>query len=222
MTLLVPSPRVAKLQHATDDAVAAVLSVLPCRTPTAWLEHALCHVDVLLIDHANCEKKAAGAALNLMYRYVDKPPLLTRMARLAREELRHFEQVLQQMAKHGVTYRHLTPGRYAAALRAHVRHAEPGRLVDLLLIGAIVEARSCERFELLARSLDAPLAGFYRRLLASEAGHFAHYLALARRYAGAGDQNTVSDRLQLLLAHEARLIAEPDDVFRFHSGVPVT
>jgi tRNA 2-(methylsulfanyl)-N6-isopentenyladenosine37 hydroxylase len=217
-----PTSRIsAGFDVAIEDALRDILPMLPCRTPAAWLDHAETNVDLLLIDHANCEKKAASAALNLMYRYVDKPTLLSRMSRLAREELRHFEQVLTLMRTLGVQYRHLTPGRYAAAMHRQVRNGEPGRLIDLLLVGAIVEARSCERFHALSERLAAPLDAFYRRLLLSEAGHFRRYLALARHYAdAAGIVRPVTARLDELLSCERTLVLGPDEDFRFHSGPP--
>ena len=187
---------------------------LACPTPDAWLDDALAHLPTLLIDHANCEKKAAGTALGLLYRYVDKPPLLRKLSRLAREELRHFEQVLELMEGQGVDYVHLAPGRYAGSLHRLVSRQEPQRLVDLLLVGAIVEARSCERFQRLSEVAPAPLAGFYGRLLASEARHFQDYLKLAERYSDA----PLRPRLERFLAAEAALVTDPDSTFRFHSG----
>ncbi|MGE0622518.1 MAG: tRNA-(ms[2]io[6]A)-hydroxylase [Pseudomonadales bacterium] len=194
--------------------VADVLAFLCCRTPGLWFEQAASHVDALLIDHANCEKKAAGNALSLLYRYVDKPELLHTLSRLAREELRHFEQVLAVMEKRGVAYVHLTPSRYAAGLRDLIRTSEPGRLIDTLLMGAVVEARSCERFHGLLGVLPEALAAFYGRLLASEARHFRGYLALARRYA----TEPLDEPLQRMLERDAELVCRPDREFRFHSG----
>jgi len=190
---------------------------LRCETPGAWLDAAEMQRDVLTIDHANCEKKAAGTALSLLYRYVDRPPLLRRLSRLAREELRHFEQVVESMARAGIEYVHLKPGRYAGELKALVRTFEPGRLVDTLLVGAIVEARSCERFEKLGERFSEEAGALYRKLLASEARHFGDYLALARCY----DDGSVDARLDVLLDRERWLIESPDTDFRFHSGVPV-
>ncbi len=187
---------------------------LACPTPDAWLHSALDHLPTLLIDHANCEKKAAGTALGLLYRHVDKPALLRKLSRLAREELRHFEQVLELMAGQGVDYVHLPPGRYAGGLHRLIRRGEPQRLVDSLLVGAIVEARSCERFERLSQVAPAPLAEFYGRLLASEARHFRDYLKLAERYANA----PLTPRLERFLGVEATLVTDPDPLFRFHSG----
>lgn len=196
--------------------LAAVRGFLQCPTPADWYAEAARRLPELLIDHANCEKKAAGTALSLLYRYIDRPELLHRLSRLAREELRHFEQVLAAMRRHDVRYVHLSSSRYAAGLRALVRAGEPGRLVDTLLVGAIVEARSCERFSGLIAVLPHDLADFYGALLASEARHFKHYLELAELYA----EEPIEGRLAVLLAEEARLIAEPDKQFRFHSGLP--
>ena len=110
--------------------VEAALQFLRCRTPDAWFEQAPGHIPELLIDHANCEKKAAGTALSLLYRYVDKPHLLRSLSRLAREELRHFEQVLAHLARRRIDYVHIASGRYAAGLRQLVRNSEPERLIE--------------------------------------------------------------------------------------------
>lgn len=196
------------------DALQDIHDFLPCRTPQAWIDNALNHQDLLLIDHAHCEKKAASTALSLMYRYVDNTDLLNKMSRLAREELRHFEQVLAIMNKRGVEYRHLSPARYAAGLRAEVRPDDPDRLVDVLIVGAIIEARSCERFAALAPYLDETLADFYTSLLKSEARHYRDYLRLAEQASG----GCVANRVAEFLAIEQRLIESPDTEFRFHSG----
>ena len=187
---------------------------LACPTPDAWLENALEHIPTLLIDHANCEKKAAGTALGLLYRYVDKPRLLRKLSRLAREELSHFEQALEVMAGQGVDYVHLSPSRYAGRLHQLISRREPQRLVDSLLVGAVVEARSCERFQRLSEVAPAPLDSFYARLLASEARHFQDYLKLAERYADA----PVTPRLERFLTAETALVTDLDSTFRFHSG----
>lgn len=206
--------------HATDpffamtDALQEIHDFLPCRTPQQWIDNALAHQDLMLIDHAHCEKKAASTALSLMYRYVDNTDLLNKMSRLAREELRHFEQVLAIMKKRGVTYDHLTPARYAAGLRQEVRSEDPDRLVDVLIVGAIIEARSCERFAALAPHLDDKLADFYNSLLKSEARHYQDYLKLAEQANG----GPVDDRVRAFLDIEQPLITEPDTEFRFHSG----
>lgn len=164
----------------------SVTQFLQVKTPDAWLQLAPLHLDTLLIDHAHCEKKAASTALNLMYRYVDRPELLHKMAQLAREELLHFEQVLALMERRDIAYQHLSPSRYAQEMRRHVRTHEPARLIDTLIVGAFIEARSCERFAALADShlLDEELSKYYRYLLKSESRHFLDYLALAKSYSG--------------------------------------
>ena len=198
------------------SALAEIEQFLLCSTPDAWIERAKQELPILLIDHANCEKKAAGTALNLMFRYVDKLNLLSKMSKLAREELRHFEQVLGFLKKRQIEYIHVTPARYAQGLRQHARTAEPGRLVDTLIIGAIIEARSCERFARLAPHLDEQLGEFYVSLLKSESRHYRDYLTLAESYA----EEDISERVALFLGVEAELIQSPDSEFRFHSGVP--
>jgi len=189
---------------------------LACATPPEWIEAALLRQDILLADHANCEKKAAATALHLMFRYVERPELLEKMSRLAREELRHFEQVLAIMRARGIPYPQLSAARYAEGLRKRVRKPEPQRLVDMMIVGALIEARSCERFEKLAPHLDDELGAFYRSLLRSEARHFQDYLRLAERYA----EGPIAPRIAELTAVESELIQSPDAEFRFHSGRP--
>lgn len=195
-----------------------LIDFLPSRTPQSWVDQALAHPAELLIDHANCEKKAASTALNLMFRYVDKPDLLQKMSRLAREELRHFEQVTALMQRRGVTYRGLSASHYAQRLRQHVRTTEPGRLVDTLIIGAFIEARSCERFACLAPHLDEELGDFYRSLLKSEARHYRDYLSLARQYA----DGPIDQRVAEFAVIEAQAMVEDDSDFRFHSGTVIS
>src|SRR5690554_6020372 len=197
-----------------NEALQEIHDFLPCRTPSRWIENALANQDLMLIDHAHCEKKAASTALSLMYRYVDNSNLLNKMSRLAREELRHFEQVLAIITRRGVEYCHLTPARYAAGLRQDVRTDDPGRLVDVMVVGAIIEARSCERFAALVPFLDDELADFYSSLLKSEARHYRDYLALAEEANG----GPVDERVAEFIAIEKQLILEPDTEFRFHSG----
>ncbi|HET8849380.1 MAG TPA: tRNA-(ms[2]io[6]A)-hydroxylase [Marinobacter sp.] len=202
------------MSDALTTALQEIHNFLPCPTPQGWIDNALANQPLMLIDHAHCEKKAASTALSLMYRYVDHPVLLSKMSRLAREELRHFEQVLAIMKKRGVTYSHLSPARYAAGLREAVRKEDPGRLVDVLIVGAIIEARSCERFAALAPHLDDTLAEFYTGLLKSEARHYQDYLTLAEQANG----GPVDDRVAAFMTMERQLIEQPDTEFRFHSG----
>ena len=202
----------------SGDDTAAFLSVA---TPDAWVEAALTNRDTLLIDHANCEKKAAGTALSLLYRYVDKPDLLRTLSPIAREELLHFEQVHETMQNLGIRYRHLSAGRYAAVLRSKVAAHEPDRLVETLIVGAIIEARSCERMAKLAERMDHELGSFYARLHASEARHFRVYLDLANSYASeAPGTQSIDVAIEAFLEVESELILAPDAAFRFHSGPP--
>lgn len=200
----------------TDRALAEIQRFLLCETPAQWIEAALSNQDVLLIDHAHCEKKAASTALSLLYRYADRTEMLKVMSRLAREELRHFEQVLDIISRRGINYGHLSPSRYASGLRDLVRTYEPARFVDILIVGAFVEARSCERFAKLAPFLDDELASFYRSLLRSEGRHYQDYLSLAQRYSEA----PITDRIRAFAEREQELILGEDKEFRFHSGLP--
>ena len=200
---------------------------LLCKTPHEWIACAKDNLDILLIDHANCEKKAASTALNLMYRYVQYPDLLLQLSKLAREELRHFEQVVSILAQRNIAYEQISSARYAGELRKNVRTHEPARLIDILIVSAIVEARSCERFEGLMHVLDAELAEFYGSLLKSEARHFKVYLDFAKTIneAAQGDSDTkqlesFDSRVSYFLEEDKRLIESQDTVFRFHSGRP--
>ena len=188
-------------------------------TPSAWLERARRDWRELLIDHANCEKKAASTALSLLFTYAEDFALAAQLSRLAREELRHFEQVQRLMVSLDVPFERLAPSRYAEGLRRAVRQDEPGRCVDLLICGGLIEARSCERFTALAPLLPEPVSGFYRALSEAEVRHFTVYFDLARN-AAREDHAGFDARVVQLAGIEADLIATPDAQFRFHSGVP--
>jgi tRNA-(ms[2]io[6]A)-hydroxylase len=221
--------------------ISHIEAFLLCETPQAWLDNALSHIPLLLIDHANCELKAAQTAQSLMWKYgMDLPlvaakdsrkkaprvalnlwsssltnyELLNKMSRLAREELRHFEQVIAIMRKRGIDYVQIDASRYAAELRKCLRTSEPHKLIDTLIMGAIIEARSCERFARLAPLLDGELQQFYLSLLKSEARHYLDYLNLAKKI----DGKPIDDRVNLLLSAEKQLIEADDQLFRFHSG----
>lgn len=196
------------------DFLEPVRAFLACPTPDRWVEGALRDIPLLLQDHANCEKKAAGTAMNLLFRYSERQELQVLLAQLVREEMLHYEQVLEIMQARDIPYRHVSAARYATGLREHVRHGEPDRLVDILVVGAFVEARSCERFEKLAPHLDAELSRFYTFLLRSEARHFEYYLDLARQYA----REPIDERVAFFRAVEADLVERPDNEVRFHSG----
>ncbi len=194
-----------------------VSELLQAPTSEAWVDRAVQELPVLLLDHANCEKKAASTALSLMFRYPQMDKLTWRMSRLAREELRHYEQVQKILAQREIPFQHLKPARYADGLRKHLRSRDPARLVDLLVIGAFIEARSCERFSLLAPRLDDELGSFYAGLLAAEARHFRQYLALASDL----DADGLMERVEFFAPIEAALCTDPDPQFRFHSGTPI-
>jgi len=199
-----------------------VFDFLKCLTPDDWLDYAVQNIDTLLIDHAHCEKKAASSALQLISRYVERAELLDTMSQLAREELLHFEQVLSLMRTHNIKFQHLTASKYAQNLRMHIRKPEPFHLCDFLIVGAIIEARSCERFYALAEHLSAAdlypdLSRYYRYLLKSESRHFLDYLELAHLYS----TEPLAERIEELLVIEAKYLQAPDKVFRFHSGLPV-
>jgi len=197
-----------------DAAPESAAAILQAPTPPAWVEQALLHWRELLLDHANCEKKAASTALALMFTYPEDRPLALALARLAREELRHFEQVQRLMHTLGVAFARQRPGRYAQKLRAALRSSDPGRKLDLLLASALIEARSAERFALLAPRLPPPLARLYADLGSAEGRHFALYLDFARSTAPVEWRA----RLATLAAREAQLATEPDRALRFHSG----
>jgi len=188
---------------------------LASKTPPGWAERVLGDLDALLIDHAHCEKKAAGSAVNLVFRYPHHAFLALPLSRLAREELVHFEQVLERLAARGVAFRPQKASPYAGRLRAASRGQEPGQLVDALLCSALIEARSCERFRLLAEaSPDAGLADFYRGLLAAEARHHGIYLELASQLV---PEAALRERLEELASHEARVLAEAPALPRMHA-----
>ena len=191
-------------------------ALLTEKTPSAWVDAACLRWQDLLRDHANCEKKAASTAIALMFSYPEDSALALQLARLAREELRHFEQVERLMRVFGVSTQRQHPGRYAAGLRACLRSSEPDRRRDLLLTGALIEARSSERFSLLVPHLAKPIAELYGTLARSEARHYELYLNLAGE---PGDPKLLT-RLAEIAAVEADLATQPDEQFRFHSGPP--
>lgn len=199
---------------------APIAEFLQTPTPDEWVEEACKRLPELLLDHANCELKAASTALGFLYRYPDRAALAQCMSRLAREELRHFEQVRKIMNEIDVPFEKLTASRYAGGLRDAAREQEPYKLLDMLLIGAIIEARSCERFAKVAPRLPERLSKFYLGLLASEARHFEHYIAFAKSECGVSEEE-IEQRLVELKEIEAALVTEPDPQFRFHSGKPM-
>ena len=201
-----------------DAIVDEIRGFLKTPTPDAWVSYALGDLTTLLVDHANCEYKAAATGMSLITKYKHLPRLQRLMARLVREEMLHYEQVLVFMDRMGIEFRSLSASRYARTLRESVRTNENDRLVDLLIVGAIVEARSCERFAALWPHLPTPLGRYYKSLLRSEGRHYQDYLTLAQENS---DQESVDVRLEYFLRIDEQLIVSPDQEFRFHSGVPV-
>ena len=180
-----------------------------------WLPQAISAMDEILLDHAHCEKKAASTAINLIFRYQYRPELMTPLSELAREELRHFELVLRVMGERGLVFDKQEPSTYGSRLHTVVRKAEPDRFVDTMICCAFIEARSCERMQLLAEGLPDPgLAKLYAGLLASEARHHQTYLDLAATQVS---MDEVYARVAEIAAHEAAVIAVPDDLIRLHA-----
>jgi tRNA-(ms[2]io[6]A)-hydroxylase len=196
-------------------------SLLAVATPPRWFEIAALHLDELLLDHANCEKKAASTALALMFAYPQDSEACAVLARLAREELRHFEQVDRLRRRLGLPFRRLQPSRYGAGLRRLLRVPEPERRLDLFLLGAFIEARSCERFQGLKQVLPTPVATLYAQLQEAEARHQGVYLQLAERAAQDCGAASLAPRIAAIAAAEAELVTAPDAQFRFHSGLPL-
>jgi tRNA-(ms[2]io[6]A)-hydroxylase len=188
---------------------------LAAASDPAWLESALAQLDVVLVDHAHCEKKAAGAAVKLLFAYPHHRFLQQPVAELAREELQHFERTLALLERKGIAYRSMPPSPYGARLHAQVRHREPERCLDVLLVAALIEARSCERMKLLAETVaDPEIADFYRDLLASEARHHRLYVDLAEQLC---DEETVRARLAELALAESKALTEPAPFVRLHT-----
>jgi tRNA 2-(methylsulfanyl)-N6-isopentenyladenosine37 hydroxylase len=188
---------------------------LKSASPQRWLDQVLPELPTLLIDHAHCEKKAAGAALNLIFAYVDRVELCREMADIVDEELAHFRLVLDLLERRGIRFRRLPPGSYGRQLNALVRKLEPQKAIDRLLVAGLIEARSCERFGLLREHLpDRELASFYDALFESEARHHSTYVRLANLF---GPEDIVRSRLEELSIAEAEIIAQGDPLPRMHS-----
>lgn len=188
---------------------------LQSASPARWLGQVDRDLEAVLIDHAHCEKKAAGTAMSLIFAYGGHVELARELADIVVEELDHFRQVLDLLERRGIRYRALKPSHYGRRLNELVRGGEPARAVDRLLIAGLIEARSCERFALLRDHVpDDELQAFYGSLFESEARHHSTYIRLAALFADPAD---VHSRLEALAAAEAAIIAEGDDLPRMHS-----
>ena len=180
-----------------------------------WWNQVENHIEEILIDHAHCEKKAAGCAMNLLFAYVDNHPLTAAMTEIVNEELEHFHMVLEILEKRSISFRKLKPSNYGRQLNELVRKSEPERAVDRLLVAGLIEARSCERFDLLRKNVqDTELAEFYGGLFESEARHHTTYVRLAKTFAS---DEVVKQRLDELAEKEAQIIATGDELPRMHS-----
>jgi tRNA 2-(methylsulfanyl)-N6-isopentenyladenosine37 hydroxylase len=224
--IVIKPPRICSAHYRLiSKAMTTVTSTwsetLKAPTPEEWFDAACEQWQVLLTDHANCEKKAASTALSLIFTYSEDRSLTEKMSRLAREELRHFEQVQRLMVELNVPFQRLSPSRYAEGMRKAMRRDEPGRLIELLVCGALIEARSCERFVRLAPRLQSPIKEFYEGLSASESRHHQLYLRLANERSRPEQDADWQQALDKFAAIEAELITAPDPQFRFHSGLPV-
>lgn len=188
---------------------------LKCETPRRWLTQVDADLSSILIDHAHCEKKAAGTALNLIFTYVENIDLCREMTAIVNEELEHFHMVLDLLARRGIRFRRLTPSSYGRELNDLVRKQEPQKAVDRLLVAGLIEARSCERFHALAQHVNDPeLADFYGSLFESEARHHATYTRLAKDFAPEAE---VMSRLDELADSEAAIITRGEEKPRMHS-----
>ena len=181
-----------------------------------WVKLIDDHLEELLIDHAHCEKKAAGSALNLIFAYVDNEELCRELAEIVNEEMEHFVMVLDLLKARGIEFRRIVPGSYGRQLNDLVRKNEPEKAVDRLLVASLIEARSCERFQLLAEYVkdDKELADFYASLFESEARHHTTYVRMAKHFA---DDETVRLRLEELSAIETEIVNKGDPLPRMHS-----
>ncbi len=207
----------AMFLRAAYQGIVPTTSMLNLQALTSprWLDQVQSNLEELLIDHAHCEKKAAGTAMNLLIAYIENQELTRAMTEIVAEELDHFHQVIALLERRGMKFRRLRPSTYGQKLHALVDKFEPQRAVDRLLVAGLIEARSCERFGLLRENLaDRELADFYDSLFESEARHHSCYVRLAKMYL---PEERVHDRLLQLAAEEARIIALGDDLPRMHS-----
>jgi tRNA-(ms[2]io[6]A)-hydroxylase len=198
-----------------SSSILPIINTLKQPTSWAWVEQAITHLNIILLDHSHCERKAAGVALNLMFRYPSYTQLVRQLTAIAREELEHFEQVNQWLERLGIPLAPLSSPPYCAGLKAEIRRHEPERLLDSLLVSGLIEARSHERLGLLATHCpDRELAKFYGGLMASEARHFGVYWVLADTYF---ERDVVTGRLEELAVRESELLSTLHPEPRIHS-----
>jgi len=185
------------------------------KTSEEWIDLAISNPMEILLDHAHCERKAAGVALQLMFRYVSEPGLSEVLSPLAREELEHFERVLSILNSRGKKLQKLASPPYGAILAKNICKDEPFRMLDSFLVAGLIEARSHERMKLLSiHSPDVELRNLYNDLLKSEARHFGIYWKLANERF---DRNILSSRLEELAKVESDALLEMHHQPRMHS-----
>ena len=188
-------------------------------TPKTWTSQAIKRIPELLSDHACCEKKAAQMALSLMSSFHRHPKVIEKLSKIAREELVHYEQVLKLHTRLEIRFNPKPAGRYAKVLWSGIDQSNQYRLVDKLMIAAIIEARSCERFACLVPVLPDPLSSYYSRLYEAEKRHACIYLQFAELITSS---DMIKKRLQYFLEIENECIMAPEAEFRFHSGIPIS
>lgn len=200
---------------SVSDSTIATINALVTPTSGDWVTGAIANLDTILLDHSQCERKAAGVALNLIFRYPSSTKLVRTLTAIAREELEHFEQVNQWLERRGISLAPLSPPPYAAGFKAQIRSQEPHRMLDSLLVSGLIEARSHERLGLLATHCPEPeLSKFYRGLMASEARHFGTYWILADTYF---ERSVFTKRLEELAVVESQLLANLYPEPRIHT-----
>ena len=190
--------------------------MLCLKTPSRprWIENASVDLQKIMVDHAHCEKKAANNGMALINRYPDRERLVREMFDLIEEEMEHFRYVYDMILERGGTLTRDRGDSYAQQLHKLIRKNEPERMLDHLLVAALIEARSCERFRILSEHIpDTELAEFYRSLLASEAGHYRIFCDIAREYFPA---EVVAARLDELATLEADIVLNLDDEAMMH------
>lgn len=188
---------------------------LKSTTGQRWLDQVDADLPSILIDHAHCEKKAAGTAMGLIVAYVEQDALRREMAFIVNEELEHFQLVLDLIERRGIHFARIKPSSYGKRLHALVRTVEPMRGMDRLIVAGLIEARSCERFQRLHEHVrDRELADFYGSLFEAEARHHATYIRLAQAY---GSEEDVRSRIDELSLAEAAIIDQGDPFPRMHS-----
>ena len=201
--------------RVVSSTAVAKIKILQQPSNPAWIEQAIANLDTVLLDHSHCERKAAGVAINLMFRYPSHHKLVRQLTAIAREELEHFELVNQWLEKRNIPLAPLNSPPYFTKLKSQVRHSEPDRLIDSLLLSAIIEARSHERLGLIGEHCPDPELGkFYRSLMASEARHYGIYWVLAEHYS---DRTTVEKRLIVLGEYESSILSTLHYEPRVHS-----